>query len=411
MSESSPDVAASSLELLPYHRRIVEFLKRHDPDVWNWFAATKTRTSQADELKFDLLKSTYRIDRDSQPSLYETAERAAAALGLSVPITIYQAQDPAGLNASLAYLPGEAHLVLHGPVTAQLTPVELAGLLGHELTHFHLCEVDGGALLIAAEILAALTHDSNAHPAHFASWRLLRLYNEIVCDRGALRVTGDMRSVVSMLVKVHTGVGEINPDSYFKQADEIFAHGPAKTEGITHPEVFVRARAIRLWADVDPQANLAITGMIEAAMELRELDLLGQEAVAGWTRRMIDLLLSPKWIQSDPMVSHARLYFDDYSPPTNAIADPNLAGEMRLDSQSLRDYFCFVLLDFVAADRDLDEPSLAAVLSVAEQLGLKERFIELVRQELRLRKSQIEKVDDRKGAILQEADRSTAEAT
>jgi hypothetical protein len=411
MTDDTPAIATPPLELLPYQSRLVGFLKRHDPDVWNWFASSQQRSSHAEELKFDLLKSTYRIDRDSQPELYATADRVAQQLGLSVPITIYQAQDPSGLNASLAYLPDEIHVVLHGPLTTQLSPVELCGLLGHEFTHFLLWQHWNGDLLVAAEMLAALTNDSRAHPAHFASWRLLKLYNEIVCDRGALLVTQDIRAVVSMLVKVQTGVQEISPDSYLRQADEIFARGPAKTEGITHPEAFIRARAIKLWAEQDPEATKAIAQMIEAGTDLQELDLLGQEAVAGWTRRVIDLLLSHKWFQSDPVLAHARLYFDDYSPPSDALTDLQLARDVRLESKSARDYFCYVLLDFVSADRDLDEPSLAAALQVAEELSIKDRFIELARQELRLRKNQIEKVDDKKAAILQEADKSAAAAT
>jgi hypothetical protein len=151
--------------------------------------------------------------------------------------------------------------------------------------------------------------------------------------------------------------------------------------------------------------------MIETGTDLQELDLLAQETVAGWTRRVIDLLLSHQWFQTDPVLGHARLYFDDYSPPANALTDAQLAGDVRLESKSARDYFCYVLLDFVSADRDLDEPSIAAALQVAEELNIKDRFIELARQELRLRKNQLEKVDDKKAAILQEADKSAAAAT
>jgi hypothetical protein len=411
MPDDTPAIATPPLELLPYQSRLVAFLKRHDPDVWHWFASSQKRAKHAEELKFDLLKSTYRIDRDSQPELYAAADGVAKQLGLSVPITIYQAQDPAGLNASLAYLPDEIHVVLHGSLTTQLSPVELSGLLGHEFTHFLLWQRDNGDLLVAAEMLAALTNDSRAHPAHFASWRLLKLYNEIVCDRGSLVVTQDMRAVVSMLVKVQTGVQDVSSDSYLRQADEILARSPAKTEGLTHPEAFIRARAIRLWAENDPEANTQIAKMIEAGTDLQELDLLSQEAVAGWTRRVIDLLLSHKWLQSEPVLAHARLYFDDYSPPTDALTDSELARDVRLESKSARDYFCYLLLDFVSADRDLDEPSLAAALQVAEELSIKDRFIELARQELRLRKNQVEKVDDRKAAIVQEADKSSAVAT
>jgi hypothetical protein len=412
MSEALPALTAlPPLELLPYQTRICDFLKRHDRDVWYWFAAGRKRATDAEELKFDLLKSTYRVDRDSQPDLYRMAEEVAQLLGLSFPITIYQAQDPAGLNASLAYSPGEIHIVLHGPIAKKLSPIELRGIIGHELTHFLLWQGWDGDLLTAWEMLSALCNDSRAHPAHFASQRLLRLYIEIFCDRGSLFVTQDMLAVVSALVKTQTGVEEINPESYLRQADEILSRGSPKSEALTHPEAFIRARAVRLWSDREPTANDMIAAMIESEMELQELDLLAQETVAGWTRRVIDLLLAHKWFQSDPVLAHARLYFDDYTPPTDALLDVMLVTDVQLKTKSARDYFCFLLLDFVSADRDLDEPSLAAALQVAEQLGIKPRFIELARQELRLRKNQLERVDDSKEAILRDADKAVAATT
>jgi hypothetical protein len=411
MSDGPASVVSPPLELLPYQRRIVDFLKHHDQAVWNWFAMTQRRANQAEELRFELLKSTYRIDRESQPDLYAAADEVARALGLTFPMTIYQAQDPAGLNASLAYLPGEIHVVLHGPIATQLNPVELRGLFGHELTHFLLWQHWDGDVLIAADMLAALTNDSRAHPAHFASWRLLKLYNEVLCDRGAFLVTQDLRAVVSMLVKVQTGVQEINPDSYLKQADEIFARGPAKTEGLTHPEAYIRARAIQLWVEKNPNTDEAITGMIDSETDLQQLDLLAQERMAGWTRRVIDLLLSHKWFQTDPVLAHARLYFADYAPPSHDLSDSGLSRELKCGSKSICDYFAFVLLDFVSADRELDEPSLAAALQVAEQVGIKDRLIELARQELKLRKNQIEKVDKQKSEILRNADQAAATTT
>ena len=148
--------------------------------------------------------------------------------------------------------------------------------------------------------------------------------------------------------------------------------------------------------------------MIESRTDLKELDLLGQEVVAVWTRRVIDVLLSRKWFQTDPVIAQARLYFADYAPPTEALIDPTLLRDVRMQTKSARDYFCFVLLDFVSADRELDEPSLAAALQVAEQLDMKDRFMELARQELRLRKNQLEKVDHNKAAVLMDADKSAA---
>ncbi len=402
--------ASPPLGLLPYQSRLIDHLKGEDPDLWSWFASSRHPASQREDQKFELLKSTYRIERDTLPELYRAADNVAGQLGLQAPITIYQAQDPSGLGASLAYLPDELHLVLHGSLTTHLTPIELTGLIGHEFSHFLLWQAWNGELLIAHDLLMALTHDPQAHPAHFASLRLLQLYNEIFCDRGSLLAAQDLNAVVSLLVKIHTGVKDIEPESYLRQAVEIFSRGPAKTEGITHPEIFIRARAIKLWSENDPQCNNTIADMIESGADLQALDLLGQKVVANWTRRVIDLLLSHKWFQSDPVLAHARLYFDDYSPPSDSLTDLQLPTDMHLQETSIRNYFCYVLLDFVTADRDLDDPPLAAALQVAEIIGIKPRFCGLACQELRLRKNQLGKVDERKLAILQEADKSAASA-
>ena len=58
----------------------------------------------------------------------------------------------------------------------------------------------------------------------------------------------------------------------------------------------------------------------------------------------------------------------------------------------MQDYYCYVLLDFVTTDRDLDEAPLAAAFRLTERLDLMKRFEEIVRKELGLRKKQLEKI-------------------
>ena len=70
----------------------------------------------------------------------------------------------------------------------------------------------------------------------------------------------------------------------------------------------------------------------------------------------------------------------------------------------MRDYYGYVLLDFVTADRDLEEFPLAAALALAEKLALKDRFIEIAKRELRLRKKQLETIDQDKENLLSQAD-------
>jgi len=60
-------------------------------------------------------------------------------------------------------------------------------------------------------------------------------------------------------------------------------------------------------------------------------------------------------------------------------------------------------LDFVTADRDLEELPLALALVQAEKLGLKDRFTEIAKRELRLRKKQLETIDQDKEKLVAKA--------
>ena len=396
MDSSSESHDGPALTPLPYHVAIRDYLKTEEADIWQWYSSNQVREERAEAVKFDLLKSTYRVDREEQTALYEAAEEVAAKLSLDVPITIYQAQNPVGLNASSVYVPGEAHIVFHGPITAKLTESELRALLAHELSHLTLLHRWDGEYLIVDQILAALTNDRHAETAHFAAARLFRLYTEIFCDRGALAVVGEPAAVVSTLVKVSTELEEVSAESYIRQAEEIFSKGPTKAADLTHPETFIRARAVKLYADGDDGADVKIAAMIEGTPALDDLDLLAQVKVSKLTRRLLDVFLSPKWIRSDPVLAHARLFFEDYAVPDDPHKDPALADDLETDDDAMLDYYCYVLLDFITADRDLEEYPLAAALTLTEQLGLKDRFSEIARKELRLRKKQLEQRSTRK---------------
>lgn len=403
MSDVVDNIATWGLGPLPYHEAMRDYLQAEEPDVWHWYASNRVRDEQAEAVRFELLKSTYRVERETQPEIYATAEDVARKLGLDIPVTLYQSQNPEGLNASLAYVPGEAHIVLDGPVASILTDAEFRALLGHELSHFLLWRSWDGQYMVTQQILAALTNDPLADTPHFASARLFALYNEVFCDRGALIIAGDPLVVISMLLKVETQLDDVSPESYLRQADEVFGHAGIKNAGLSHPEAFIRARAVKLWADRDAESDRKIEEMLEGRPALGNLDLLAQRKVAGLTRRLIDVLLSRRWMQTELVLAHARLFFEDYVPPEDLLDDPSLAEDLRTDDRPMQDYFGYVLLDFVAADHDLEELPLAAALLLAERVGLKDRFAEIAKRELRLRKRQFETIDQEKEKLLAKA--------
>ena len=132
--------------------------------------------------------------------------------------------------------------------------------------------------------------------------------------------------------------------------------------------------------------------MIEGPSSLVGLDLLGQVRVARLTRRLVDELLAPAWMRTEVLVGHARLFFEDYAPPDAATADDSLADDLSTPDSQLQDYYCYVLLDFVTTDRELDEGPLAAAYLLVERLGLADCFHAIVLKELGIAKKQLEKI-------------------
>ncbi|MEZ6062625.1 MAG: M48 family metalloprotease [Planctomycetaceae bacterium] len=138
---------------MAWHRALLEYLKNEEAELWDWFSSNKVVSEAAESVRLELLKSAYRIDRDSSPELYAAVDRVADRMSAAMPVTLYQSQHASGLNASLAFLPDEVHIVFYGPIQETLADDELAALLAHELAHHELFSLDEGEFLIAGQIL------------------------------------------------------------------------------------------------------------------------------------------------------------------------------------------------------------------------------------------------------------------
>jgi hypothetical protein len=393
----------AKLNPLPYHWSIRDYLKEEEPELWQWFSSNQVRAEHTDAVRLDLLKTTYRLESATYPQLYESAEEVLGILGLKVPVTFYQAQAGGDLNAALAFLPGEAHIILVGSVLNTLSAAELRAMLGHELAHFVLFDGWDGELLVVSEILRALSNDASAHPCHLESSRLFHLYSEIFADRGALAVTADPLVAIATLVKLSTGLKEVSAESYLRQAEEIFAKSQVKADQLTHPEPHIRARALKLFADHGEDASPEIARLIEGAPTLHPLDLVAQRRVANHTRRLIQHLLAPPWFRTEPVLAHARLFFPDFAPTADAGPLQTLAEEIMHADLPLQDYYCYVLLDLVAVDRELEEVPLAAALALCQGLGLDKRFSQIAVRELGITKKRFAAIERDAGNILERA--------
>ena len=395
------DSRLSTLQPLPYQRELKEYLKTCERDLWNWFSSSQARIDYTEKLRLDLLKATYRLDSETHSDLYRIAEETKMQLELAIPLTIYQSQH-LGSNATLYYIPGEGHIVFWGPLLSLLKAEEIKSVIAHELAHYVLWQQDHGEFLVADRLLQTVAQDSRAAASHVESARLFQLYTEIYADRGSFCVTRDLNAVISSLVKIETGFQQVSADSYLRQADEIFRKSKAATENLTHPEMFIRARALALWARDDPDAERETTSMVQGVRSIEQLDLLGQRALTEQTRELLQHFLAPKWFQTDAVLGHAKMFFEDFKPSRARNGfDP---GTFKTDDRKLREYWCYVLLDFVVADPELADMPLAAAFELSKELNLDAEFERLVARELKIKPRQVAKVKAEAARMLADAE-------
>lgn len=396
------DAPEKILEPLSYHLELRDYLKSEERDLWNWFASAQAKANYTENLRLELLKATYRLDSSGHPELYQTLNDVKASLQLDIPVTLYQAQNSPQLNATLYYIPGQAHIVFSGPVLTLLNAEEQKSVIGHELSHYHLWERDGGEFHIADRLVHAIANDPRASSSHEQTARRYRLYTEIFADRGSLQVTGNTNPVIAGLVKLETGLSQVSSDSYLKQAEEIFANGNIATEGVSHPEAFIRARSLSLWQAQRENAAPDIGKMIEGTTTLDDLDLIGQKRLTSATKGLLEYLLRPKWFQTPATLGHARLFFDDFRPANGA--SPFLNAELKFSDSKLREYLCYVLLDFTKVDPELEDMPLAAALTLSSQLELDTQFEKLAARELKMKVRDVRRIKEQAADMLAKAE-------
>lgn len=405
-ADRPPMTLEEALEPFPYQRQLIEYLRSEERDLWTWFASAKFLSEYADSVRLELLKATYRFDPSEHARIYELANASREVLQIEAPVTLYQSTDTRDMNASLAFVPGEVHIILHGPVTTTLTDDELKAALAHELTHYVLWDRYDRDLLIAHQLLEAMADHPQAAPAHVQSARLFSLYTEMHADRGSLFVMNDALATIRSLIKIQTGLMDVHAESYLRQADEIFARGNVRTKQLTHPESFVRARALRDWADHGRDSFAAVAAMIEGSPDIGALDLVAQLRFSALTRELLSGFVAPRWLQTDAVLAHARKFFPDLQPA--AALDPEVCRAIGALDSAAQEYFGFVLLDFVVADPDLEEVPVAAVLEVAERCGMRDRMLAMMINEISLPKKRLQKIDHDRAAILAAAEKQGA---
>jgi hypothetical protein len=377
-----------TLEPLAYHQAVTAYLRIEERHAWEW-SASAVHDQAADEVRDAMLRGTYRLEEAGHGAVFAACRTAMERLGLAVPFTLYQAND-GSMNASLVYVPGEIHLVFFGPILEKLTAAELLALMGHEVSHYLLWSLGDGDHFRANRVLDHALSYAEARPSHRETARLHSLHTELFADRGAAIAAGAPEPAIALLIKLMTGLITVDPAAYLRQAREVEESG-GKSQGTSHPEAYLRAQALQLWWDDDPGLADWLTKHLHGPLSIESLDLIGQVALAGMTRRFLARFVDDLPGVSDEIMTQLRAIFPDFEREAEARLDLAEIGADRIDDAT-RDYFVALMFDIAMADRDATDAVMLAAARTAAEIGATGRLTGALRRDLKWTKARADRL-------------------
>jgi hypothetical protein len=382
------ETAKDRLIPLEYHENLVAYLKVEERAVWEWSQSADVRKQQADEMRDAMLRQTYRMEPESHPEVYASCHAAMETLGIQAPVTLYQAADGM-MNAALCFIPGEVHLIFYGPILEKLSGEELLALMGHELAHYRLWTTDDGSFYNASRILDHSMSYRDVAPSHRESTRLFSLHTELFADRGAAIVSGGTAAAISVLVKTMTGIALVDPAAYLRQAEELDAKGE-RSDGQSHPEVFLRARALDQWWREVEGTDDWISQRLCGPISIEALDLLRQNELSDLTRSFFVRLLADMGIQSDEVSTQISRYFPNLREGETALDLATISGNQIDDAT--RNYFIALMFDCVMAAPDARDELMLVAAKTAKSIGAGELFVAALKRDLKWTKAAADKL-------------------
>lgn len=382
------DHAPRSLVPLAYHESVVAHLRSEERHAWEW-SSYGALAQEVGDIRDTMLRDTYRLEPSGHPLVFDACRTAMKRLGIEAPVTLYQAHDGT-MNASLVYVPGEIHLVFFGPILEKLDQAEMLALMGHELSHYLLWSMGEGEHYRASRVFDHALSYPDAKPSHRETARLLSLHTELFADRGAAIAAGAPEPAVAVLVKAMTGLTSVDPAAYLRQAQEVEAAG-ARSQGFSHPEAYLRARAVQLWWTGDPDLPQWLDKHLRGPLSIEALDLPGQSRLTQMTRAFLARFMMEVEESSDEIVTQLRAFFPDFGRQEEVPLDLTEIGAERIDDAT-RDYFIALMFDLAMADADAVDTTMLAAAKIAAEIGATERLVAALRRDLKWTKARSDKL-------------------
>ena len=225
------------------------------------------------------------VGPDQLPDIYDLLVEACQILDIEQP-QMYVKQHPAPNAYTFAMRGKQPFIVVHTSLIELLNAKELQAVIGHELGHL---KCDHGVYLTLANLIALAASRLPLGPvvAQNLQSQIMEWVRcaEFTCDRAALLVSQDARTVASVLMKLAGGSATLSPqlnlDAFLAQAgayedlsqDQIGAFlKQIRTQELTHPVPVLRAKEITQWHGTRDYQNLLQTRSINYNVE----------AAGGW---------------------------------------------------------------------------------------------------------------------------------
>jgi hypothetical protein len=213
----------------------------------------------------------------------------------------------------------------------------------------------------------------------------------LFADRGSAVVAQAVAPAVSALVKVHTGIATVDASSYLRQAGEIDARETGTSSGTTHPETFVRARALDLWWQHSGELEAWIEAKLHGPLALRRLDLPGQHQLQTLTRGFLAWFLAEEDLRSDAVLNQVRVLFPDWTVHESAVDAAQFAGHKVDDS--VLSYLNTLMMDLALADDDVKDDALLRAARIAQEIGSMEALQMNLKRDVRFGKRELDRLN------------------
>jgi Zn-dependent protease with chaperone function len=199
-----------------------------------------------------------KVSEKQFPEIHAICKKAAARLSMSMPY-VFIVQDKS-LGAFAKGFLGKKCVTLHSSLVQEMTPEELAFIIGHEFAHIKCNHTN----------LLVLTSAQGANSIPGLSYALHLLYQfwsrkgEYTCDRGGLLACREEAAAVSALAKLAVGTElfkQLNVEEFLGQHMDIEQDDVAKLSEMlgTHPFLLRRIKAIVDFHSSDLYRRLSAT--------------------------------------------------------------------------------------------------------------------------------------------------------